>query len=93
MPMSSMISRSHLEIAFHRAFVASVQTIIAQVGKQVEDGTVQHNPAALDQFVADCLCEVAFAHAGRADQKNVFGALDKPTGGQVVDLPAVNRGH
>ena len=55
-----------------------------------EDGAVQHDPAAFDQFVANGLGEVAFAHTGRAYQKDVFGAIDELTGGQIVDLFAVN---
>ena len=70
--------------------MASVQSVIAQIGQQVEDGAVQHDSAILDQFLADGLGEVAFTHTGRADQQDVFGLLNKMPGSQIVDLSAVD---
>jgi hypothetical protein len=80
------------EVAFHGAFVSLVDTIVAQIAKEVEDGAVEHVFAALDQFVANGLGEVTFTDSGRADQEDVFGFIEEASGGQIVDLSAVNAG-
>jgi len=80
------------EVALHGALVPLVKAVVAQIGQQVEDGAVEHGFAAFDQLVADGLGEVAFANARGADQKDVFGLVEEASGGQVVDLSAVDAG-
>jgi len=81
-----------LEVALHGALVFLVESVLAQVGEDVEDGAVEDDFAGFDEFVSDGLGDVAFADAGRADEQDVFGAFEEASGGEVVDLPAVDGG-
>ena len=55
------------------------------VGLAVEDAV-----ALLDRGLADGLREVALARAGRAEEQDVFVAVDELAGGEVEDQPAIH---
>jgi len=80
------------EVAFHGALMTLVEAVVAEVGQEVEDGAVEHDFSGFDQLMADGLCEMTFTHSGRADQEDVFDLIQEASGGQVVDLPAVDAG-
>lgn len=72
--------------------MALVEAVVSQIGEQVEDGTVEHDFAALEQFVSDRLSEVVFAYSGLANQEDVFRFIEEASGGQIVNLAAINAG-
>lgn len=72
--------------------MALVEAVVAQIGEQVEDGAVEDDFACFDQFMADGLRQMAFADTGRANQKDVFGPVEEPAGGEVMDAAAVDGG-
>jgi len=49
----------------------------------VEDRAVNDDFAGLDQFMAAGLGEVAFAHAGRSDEQDIFGPFEEGSGGWI----------
>lgn len=64
--------------------VASASSLEQHVGLAVE-----HFVALLDRGVADPLCEVALAGAGRAEEERVLVLRDEVAGGEVEDEAAV----
>src|SRR5687768_6319777 len=77
-PMSSMMSNSGLR------YLRTVRScwLKAEVADQVENGTVEHLKAGFDGFVAQALGQGGLAHAGRAQEEDVFGFTDEVTSGQ-----------
>ena len=61
-----------------------------EIGDEVEDGTVAHEEALLERFVADGLGQMCFPGAGRTDEECVGGFADKMAGRQFVDFLAGN---
>ena len=59
-----------------------------EVGDQIEDGTVAHDETLLDRFIADCLGQMCFADAGRADEENIARFAYEMAGCQLVDILA-----
>ena len=77
------------EIALERPGVV-LQFQFEQLGDHVEDGTIEHGFAALDQFVTEGLSQVAFTHAGRADEEQIVLFIEEAPGGQLVDPGSVD---
>ena len=62
----------------------------AELGNDIEDGTVEHGPSCFDQGVSDPLREMTFANPGRADHQDVASLVDEGDGGEVVDELAID---
>src|SRR6185436_15383376 len=59
---------------------------------QALEGQEEDRVAGLDGLDAEGDGEVRLAHAGRAEQHDVLGALDEAEAGELADLLAVDRG-
>jgi len=79
------------EVFAQDALVAGGVFVVAQLIDDVEDGAVEDGFAELDQLISNGLGEVAFAHSGWADEKDVLGLLEEAAGGQLVDLGFFDR--
>ena len=62
-----------------------VAFFVVEIAYGVEDGAVEDGEAVFDRLVAEGLCEMGFAHSGRADDEDVARLADKVAGGQIVD--------
>jgi hypothetical protein len=81
-----------LEVAAHGALMGAFVAVITKVFEEIEDGAVEDRFAAFDQFVADGLCQVAFADSGRSDEEDILGVFGEAPGGELVDLGTIDRG-
>ena len=75
-----------------RSFLLAEGFIFQEIVHQIEDGAVKDIKVHLDGFVANGLGKMRFPNARRSDKKYVGGFADEGTGGQFVNLFAIDGG-
>lgn len=81
-----------LKVAFHHAQLGVFVAGSVKVVEDIEDGAKEDEFSLFNELVANGLCEMAFADSGRANQEDILGLGGKVSGGQLVNLLAIDGG-
>ena len=79
-----------LEVSFLHSLVKVFGAGLMEIVEDVEDGPVEDEFALLDELVADCLGDVAFADTRRTNEEDVLTTSGKITSGELVNLFSVD---